>query len=152
MRGIYKLYYKNKERIKKLINNSKIPNLMVISQRRSKRSATSSRYKKSRGKKLCEKGRLSSLTKVDERKLKKVRTKGGKQKLILLNEEFVNLLDKKSKKYSKAKIISVLETPANRHFVRRSIMTRGCIIQTEKGKAVITNRPGQEGTINAVLV
>ena len=125
---------------------------MVISQRRSKRSATSSRYKKNRSKRLCEQGRVPSLTKVDERKLKVIRTVGGNHKQILLNENIVNLLDKKTKKYSKAKIISVLETPANRHFVRRSIMTRGCIIQTEKGKAVITNRPGQEGTINAVLV
>ena len=55
-------------------------------------------------------------------------------------------------KYAKAKIISVVETPANRHFVRRNIMTKGCTIQTDKGRAVVTNRPGQEGTINAVLV
>ena len=125
---------------------------MVISQRRSKRSSTSSRYKKNRGKRLSEQGRVPSLTKIDERKLKVIRTLGGNHKQISLNENIVNLLDKKSKKYSKAKIISVLETPANRHFVRRSIMTHGCIIQTEKGKAVITNRPGQEGTINAVLI
>jgi len=58
----------------------------------------------------------------------------------------------KKKKYSKVKIVSVVETPSNRHFVRRNIMTKGSFIQTEKGKAVITNRPGQEGTINAVLV
>lgn len=125
---------------------------MAISQRRSKRSATSSRYKKNRSKKLSEQGRAPSLTKVDERKLKVIRILGGNHKQILLRDNFVNLLDKKTKKYSKTKIISVVETPANRHFMRRNIMTKGCIIQTEKGKAVITNRPGQEGTINAVLV
>ena len=125
---------------------------MVISQRRSKRTSTSSRYKKNRTKRLFEQGRVPSLTKIDERKLKVIRTVGGNHKQLLLNENIVNLLDKKTKKYSKAKIISVLETPANRHFVRRSIMTRGCVIQTEKGKAVITNRPGQEGAINAVLI
>ena len=125
---------------------------MAISQRRSKRSATSSRYKKNRSKRLSEQGRVPSLTKVDERKLKVIRTLGGNYKQILLNGNIVNLLDKKTKKYSKTKIISVVETPANRHFMRRNIMTKGCIIQTEKGKAMITNRPGQEGTINAVLV
>ena len=125
---------------------------MAITQRRSKRSATSSRYKKNRGKKLSEQGRVPSLTKVNERKLKVIRTLGGNHKQILLNDNTVNLFDKKTKKYTKAKIISVVETPANRHFVRRSIMTNGCVIQTEKGKAKITNRPGQEGTINAVLV
>ena len=125
---------------------------MAITQRRSKRSATSSRYKKNRSKRLSEQGRVPSLTKVDKRKLKVIRTLGGNYKQILLNENMVNLLDKKTKKYSKIKIVSVAETPANRHFMRRNIMTKGCIIQTEKGKAVITNRPGQEGTINAVLV
>jgi len=125
---------------------------MAITQRRSKRSATSSRYKKNRSKRLSEQGRVPSLTKVDKRKLKVIRTLGGNYKQILLNENMVNLLDKKTKKYSKVKIVSVAETPANRHFMRRNIMTKGCIIQTEKGKAVITNRPGQEGTINAVLV
>ncbi len=125
---------------------------MVISQRRSKRTATSSRYRKNRTKRLFEQGRVPSLTKVDPRKIKIIRTKGGSRKHVLLNENTANLLDKKTKKYSKAKIISVVETPANRHFVRRNIMTKGSFIQTEKGKAVITNRPGQEGAINAVLV
>ena len=125
---------------------------MVISQRRSKRTSTSSRYKKNRTKRLFEQGRVPSLTKIDERKLKIIRTKGGNHKQVLLNENIANLLDKKTKKYSKVKIVSVVETPSNRHFVRRNIMTKGSFIQTEKGKAVITNRPGQEGTINAVLV
>ena len=125
---------------------------MVISQRRSKRTSTSSRYKKNRTKRLFEQGRVPSLTKIDERKLKIIRTKGGNHKQVLLNENTANLLDKKTKKYSKVKIVSVVETPSNRHFVRRNIMTKGSFIQTEKGKAVITNRPGQEGTINAVLV
>jgi len=125
---------------------------MVISQRRSKRSATSSRYKKNRSKRLCEQGRSPTLTKVDERKLKTIRVTGGNHKQMLLKENTINLLDKKSNKHSKVKILSVLETPSNRHFVRRSIMTKGCVIQTEKGKAIITSRPGQEGTINAVLV
>jgi len=125
---------------------------MVISQRRSKRSATSSRYKKNRSKRLCEQGRSPILTKVDERKLKTIRVTGGNHKQMLLKENIVNLLDKKSNKHSKVKILSVLETPSNRHFVRRSIMTKGSIIETEKGNAIITSRSGQEGTINAILV
>ncbi|MDD5086511.1 MAG: 30S ribosomal protein S8e [Candidatus Nanoarchaeia archaeon] len=125
---------------------------MVISQRRSKRKSTSSRYKGNRGKRMYEQGRVPSLTKVDERKPKVIRTRGGNEKTILLNDNIVNLIDKKTKKYSKAKITSVVETPSNRHFVRRNIMTKGSVIDTDKGKARITNRPGQEGTINAVLL
>jgi small subunit ribosomal protein S8e len=125
---------------------------MVISQRRSKRRSTSSRYKSNRGKRMHEQGRSPSLTKVDEKKSKLIRTRGGNNKMILLNENIANVMDRKTGKYTKAKIVSVAETPSNRHFVRRNIMTNGSVIETEKGKAKITNRPGQEGTINAVLV
>ncbi len=63
-----------------------------------------------------------------------------------------NVYDKKTKKFYKTKIKNVAENPANRHYVRRNIMTRGAIIETEKGKAVVTSRPGQDGTVNAVLI
>ncbi|MEK6848627.1 MAG: 30S ribosomal protein S8e, partial [Nanoarchaeota archaeon] len=42
--------------------------------------------------------------------------------------------------------------PANRHFIRRNIMTKGSVIDTELGKARITSRPGQDGVVNAVLI
>ena len=92
------------------------------------------------------------LPKVGSRKSKAVRTMGGhlKQKLFSSNE--ANIYDSKEKKYLKAKITGIAENPANRHFVRRNIMTKGAVIDTDKGKARITNRPGQEGTVNAVLV
>ncbi|MEK6949175.1 MAG: 30S ribosomal protein S8e, partial [Nanoarchaeota archaeon] len=49
-------------------------------------------------------------------------------------------------------IKTISGNPANRHFVRRNIMTKGAIIETEKGKARITSRPGQDGAVNAVLI
>ena len=125
---------------------------MVLSQRRAKRKATGSRYKKDRSKRLYETGRFPILTKIDERKVKAERVRGGSTKLMLLNINTVNLFDQQGKKHSQAKILSVTETPSNRHFVRRNIMTKGSIILTDKGKARITNRPGQEGTLNAVLI
>ena len=51
-----------------------------------------------------------------------------------------------------AKIKTVLENPANPNLTRRNIITKGCIVQTEKGKARITSRPGQQGSLNAVLI
>ena len=47
---------------------------------------------------------------------------------------------------------TVSENTADRHFVRHNIITKGAIVMTSKGKAKVTNRPGQEGIINAVLV
>ena len=105
-----------------------------------------------RGKKLRELGRLPTHTKLAKRASKNIRTRGGKNKVVLTAEEYANVLNPKTKKYSKLKIDQLLENPANRNFVRRSILTKGTIIKTSKGNARIVSRPGQEGAINAILV
>ena len=97
-------------------------------------------------------GRLPSLTKLEKRRVTVIRTRGNNQKVRLLGIDIANLFNPKTKKYEQAKIKTILENPANRHFVRRNIMSKGTIIDTEKGKARITSRPGQDGTVNAVLV
>ena len=83
---------------------------------------------------------------------RKLRVRGGNEKNRLLRSNVANVFDPKKKKYVKAKIEAVLENPANRHYVRRNIMTKGTVIKTDKGNAKITSRPGQDGVINAVLV
>ena len=126
---------------------------MAISQLRSLRKHTGGRYKqKVRKKKAYELGRQPAFTLIQARRAKNVRTMGNHRKVRLLATETANLFDPKTKKYEKAKIKSVLENPANRHFIRRNIMTKGTVIDTDKGKARITSRPGQDGAINAVLI
>ncbi len=124
----------------------------MLSQAKAKASAAGARYHKFRDKRLFEKGSEPALTRIEAKKVVEVRTMGGHAKLRVLRIDYANVLDKKTKKYSKAKIKTVVDNPANRHYVRRNIMTKGTVIETEIGKAVITNRPGQEGAINAVLV
>ena len=123
---------------------------MAISQFRSKRKVTGGKYKKL-VKKLKNKGNLPSLTNLAQKHIKTDRTRGGHTKVKLLANDIANVFDPKTKKYEKLKIITITENPANRHFVRRNIMSRGALIKTEKGIAKITSRPGQEGTVNAVL-
>ena len=125
---------------------------MVVTHHRSKRKTTGGRYIAARKKRLFEKGRDPTLTKLGKTKKKKVRTKGGNIKISLLKSDTANLFDPETKTYCKVKIKSVLENPANRHFIRRNILTKGAVIETEKGRAKITSRPGQEGSINAILV
>ncbi len=125
---------------------------MALSQARPNRKQTGSKYKAFRGKRMSELGRSPTFTGLAERKAKSIRTLGGNHKYRLLRSDIVNVMDPKTKKCSKVKIKTVLENPANRHFVRRNIMTKGTVIETEKGKAKITSRPGQDGTINAVLI
>ena len=126
---------------------------MAITQSKSRRSPTGARRNtKARSKRMYEMGSRPTLTKIGEKQLKKVETRGSTEKYKLLNSDTANVYDPKSKKYVQAKIKAVVESAASRHFVRRNIMTKGAIIDTDKGKAKVTSRPGQDGIVNAVLV
>ena len=123
----------------------------MITQKRSKRKASGSKYKKI-VKKLKNKGNLPTLTKVAETKSKTIKGRSGITKTRLLQVNIANVYNPKTKKYKKAKIETILESPANRNYVRRNILTKGAIIKTELGKAKVTSRPGQEPVINAVII
>lgn len=125
---------------------------MAITQVRPRRKVTGSRYKTFRKKKQFELGRDPTLTKIGEKSKKLIRIMSGKHKEITLVADVINVIDPKSKKSMQAKIKTVVENPANRHFVRRNILTKGTIVETDKGKVKITSRPGQEGTLNGILV
>lgn len=84
----------------------------------------------------------------EERKSFKVR--GGKMKVGASKISFANIVVEG--KVRKVKIKNVMENPADRHFARENIITRGAIVETELGKAKITSRPGQDGIANAILV
>lgn len=125
---------------------------MAISQTRSKRKTSGGRYRAWRKKRVYELGGLPSHTKLGKKSVQILKGVGDNKKRSLLSVDTANVYNPKEKKYEQLKIETILENPANRHFVRRNIMTMGTIIKTEKGKARITNRPGQEGVINAVLI
>ena len=120
---------------------------------RSLKKPSGGKIKKHRKKKRkYELGRESVEIKVGKQKIKKIRTKGGGEKIRLLSAEYANVFDQKTKKAEKTKIISVIENPANVHYVRRNVITKGAIIKTELGNARVTSRPGQSGVVNAVLI
>lgn len=125
---------------------------MVISNERSNRKETGKKYVDYRKKKKFNLAGIRSLTKIGERTTRQTRTIGHNKKVKTLSGNRVNLFDPKSKKCETVAIKTVLENPANRNFVRRNILTKGTVIDTEKGKAKITSRPGQEGSVNAVLI
>jgi small subunit ribosomal protein S8e len=120
------------------------------SQFRSKRKASGGKYNATRKKKLREVAREPLYTRIGEKKVKTYRVQGGNQKKSLLRSKEANVLI--DGKYKKVKVEEVVENQANRHFVRRNILTKGAIIKTEAGNAKVVNRPGQEGFINAILV
>lgn len=106
-----------------------------------------------RDKKLSERGSLPTMTQLgQENEVKSERVKGGNTKERVILAGYANVLDQGTGKSSKAKIVSVKENKANRLFTRRNIITKGAVIDTEKGPAKVTSRPGQDGTVNAVLL
>jgi len=114
------------------------------------RKISGGKYHSHRKKKLYEKQNQTRHVILGETKRKVLRVKGGNAKAVLLKSNAVNLIvDGKAKK---AQIINVEETPQNRFFARQNLMMRGAIIDTSLGKARITNRPTQEGNVNAVLI
>ena len=135
------------------INKPNIQFLMAISQLRSVRKPSGGKYKrKGRKQRAYELGSEPAFTGLGERRVKNMRTMGNHSRIMLLATDTANLFDPKTKKYEQAKIKTISGNPANRHFVRRNIMTKGAIIETEKGKARIASRPGQDGAVNAVLI
>jgi small subunit ribosomal protein S8e len=125
---------------------------MALWQGNSRRSSTGRRTRYARGKRKFEIGREAHLTTIGSTRLKKVRTRGRNRKTRAKTINMAYVVDPKSNKTEKTEITSVLENSANIHYVRRNIINNGAIIDTKLGKAKVTSRPGQSGTINAVLI
>ncbi len=125
---------------------------MARSQKRPQRKKSGAFLKDFRKKRQNELGRDPSFTKIGETQVQSIRVIGGNRKLRLLHVNVANLYDPKNKTYKKAKIINEVDNPANRNFIRRNILTKGAVIDTDSGRAKITSRPGQDGVVNAVLV
>ncbi len=106
----------------------------------------------SRKKRRREMGSELVETKLGPTKRIERRALGGCIKTSLLGADVANVVDPKTCKAKKSKILTVVENPADPHFVRRNVLTKGAIIETELGRARVTNRPGQSGSIDAVLL
>ncbi len=125
---------------------------MVTNQSRSNRKPSGGRYKKLLVRRQHESGGMAALTRIDTDKTRTNRTQGGNSKLQALGSKTADVLDPSTGKHAKATITSVKDNPANRHFVRRNIITKGAIVVTDKGEARVTSRPGQNGVVQAVLL
>jgi len=119
---------------------------------RSKRKPTGGKLRRVRKKRKLDRGSRFLETKIDKAKTKLCKSRGGERKAKLLSADYVNVSDPGTDRIKKVKIISVKDNPANPHYIRRNILTKGAIIETEVGIARVTSRPGQNGVINAVLV
>ncbi|MBI4139835.1 30S ribosomal protein S8e [Candidatus Woesearchaeota archaeon] len=127
---------------------------MAISHKgRLKRKPSGGLYTRAGKKKLYELGRKPTNTLIGVKHSSRIiRVRGGNSRQFTLVAHDANLYDPKSRKHVKAVIKTETGNPANVNYVRRNILTKGSIVDTDKGKARITSRPGQHGSVEAVLI
>jgi small subunit ribosomal protein S8e len=117
-----------------------------------KKKTSGGRKRAYRIKRRFEKGSFPAETTLGKRKKRIRRTCGGGMKPRLLGATHANLSNPSTGKTEKAEILRVVKNPANVDYDRRGVITKGTIIETPLGTARVTSRPGQNGSVNAVLV
>jgi small subunit ribosomal protein S8e len=117
-----------------------------------KRKPSGGRKRGCRKKRKFEQGLFPAETILGETKRKVKRQKGGNLKVKVLRDRYACATDPKSGKIEKVEVKRVIRNPANVDYDRRGVITKGAIIQTPKGLARVTSRPGQTGVINAILI
>lgn len=125
---------------------------MVIWHLRSNRKPTSGKLKRLRKKRRSDRGSEFLEIRIGKERKKRKRVLGGLIKTRMLSSDKANVANPKTGKMQVSKILTVVGNPANPHYVRRNVITKGAVIKTELGLARVTSRPGQHGTINAVLI
>jgi small subunit ribosomal protein S8e len=125
---------------------------MALWQGESVRKPSGGRRRFAHKKRKFEIGREVTMPVLGAQKRKTIRTMGGHQKTRILNANVANVTDPASGKSQLVEFTTVVENPANPHYVRRNILTKGAVVMTKLGKAKITSRPGQDGVLNAILV
>ena len=123
---------------------------------KTKASGTGGKKRSTRDKVKAHYGRFFHRARIDKKEKEAAytprSTKGGNTKIAVKIVGFANVSTKGSAKVVKAKVLSVVESPNNRHYTREGLVTKGAVIETELGKCKVTSRPTQDGTVNAVLM
>ena len=121
----------------------------------SRRKSSGGRLKRPssyRGKRRTEISSEKQFTMIGDSSRKVYRKRSGSQSVRVLFDTTINVADKKTGKTIQATLQSVSENAADPNFVRRNIMTKGAVVETDKGLVRITSRPGSHGVLNGVLL
>lgn len=116
------------------------------------RKYTGGRKVPSRSRRKFEIDRYPNEAVTGEQKLVVRGIRGGNTKTAFKSAKFVNITDRENKKTTKVVIARVVKNPANKDYERRGVISKGAIVETELGLGKIVSRPGQDGTVNAILM
>ncbi|WP_181691890.1 30S ribosomal protein S8e [Natronomonas sp. LN261] len=117
---------------------------------RSTKKRTGGRRRTVRKKRKHELGSAPTETQLGEQELQVVETRGGNEKVRAVETDVASVATDDG--VERASIEDVVENASNPNYVRRNIVTKGAVIETDAGRARVTSRPGQDGQVNAVLL
>jgi len=117
-----------------------------------KRKKTGGKKRAYRTRRAYDKGRFPVETVLGETRRKTVSGRARISKNKIVRTDLVNLSNPETGLTERVAIQDVVRNPANPDYNRRGVITKGTIIRTEKGLAKIVSRPGQHGSLNAILI
>ena len=118
----------------------------------SRRKPSGGRRVQARGKRSTEISTEKQMALIGEPKRKIYRRTGGNTLVRVLAANKVSINNPKTGKTILGTIENVVENESDPNYVRRNVLVKGAIIETDKGRVRITSRPGKDGGINGVLV
>ena len=118
----------------------------------SRRKPSGGRKVQARGKRSTEISTEKQIAQIGESKRKIYRRTGGNTLVRVLSENRVSINDPKTGKTTMGTIENVVENESDPNYVRRNVLVKGAIIETDQGRVRVTSRPGKDGVINGVLI
>ena len=109
-----------------------------------------SRYRGKRKTEISSENQFAFVGDKDARKL--YRKTAGSQTVRVLSIKNINVNKPKEGKTVRAKITNVVRNDADTNYVRRNIVTKGAIVETDLGQVRVTSRPGMHGVVSGILL
>ena len=107
------------------------------------------RYRGKRRSEVASEEQLAFVGETDSRKNYRKRAGSQTVRALSVNQVNVNTNDGKT---VRATVKTVVGNDADPNFVRRNIVTKGAVLETDKGLVRVTSRPGMHGVVSGVLV
>ncbi|MFL2962773.1 MAG: 30S ribosomal protein S8e [Candidatus Thalassarchaeaceae archaeon] len=109
-----------------------------------------SRYRGKRKTEISSENQFAFVGDKDARKL--YRKTAGSQTVRVLSIKNINVSKPKEGKTVRAQITNVIRNDADTNYVRRNIVTKGAIVETDIGQVRVTSRPGMHGVVSGILL
>ncbi len=107
------------------------------------------RYRGKRRTEVASEEQLAYVGEADARKNYRKRSGSKTVRTLSVNQVNVNM---KGGKTVRATVKNVVGNDADPNYIRRNIVTKGAVLDTDQGLVKVTSRPGMHGVVSGVLV